>query len=340
MTGERVTSPKGTEEDRAFERTIRPREFGDFVGQRKVVDNLRTYIEASKRRGDPALDHVLFSGPPGVGKTTLAHIIARELDRNMVGTSGPALERAHDLAGILTKLGKGDILFVDEIHRMNKVVMECLYSAMEDFYIDIVLDQGPGARTVKLNLERFTLVGATTREGILTGPFRSRFLIRERLSPYPPEDLAQIIRRSAAILGSTMTDEAVDRLASRSRGTPRVANRLLRRLGDVALVKGTGVITPEIAEQGLAMLGIDKWGLEELDRRMLSVLFRNGGGPVGLKTISVAVDEEEDTLETVYEPYLIREGFIHKTPKGRMATEKAFKIYGGSEGMLDGLFEE
>ncbi len=338
MAQDRITSPAGSEEDRIFEKNIRPRDFSDFVGQRKVVENLRTYIEACRMRGDPALDHVLFSGPPGVGKTTLAHIIARELDREMMSTSGPVMEKAHDLAGILTKLGKGDILFVDEIHRMNKVVMEYLYSAMEDFYIDIVLDQGPGARTVKLNLERFTLIGATTREGVLTGPFRSRFLIRERLSPYPPEDLASIIRRSASIIRIEITDEAVKTLSARSRGTPRVANRMLRRIADVALVKGTGLVTPEIAEQGLEMLGVDRWGLEDLDRSILSILFESGGGPVGLKTIAVAVDEEEDTLETVYEPYLIREGFLQKTPKGRIATEKAYKTYGGGRSVPGGLF--
>jgi Holliday junction DNA helicase RuvB len=323
-----ITSPSESPEDRAFEQNLRPSRFSEFVGQARVKENLSTYIAASKSRGDPALDHILFSGPPGVGKTTLAHIISRELERDLRATSGPVLDKAHDLAGILTKLGPGEILFVDEIHRMNKVVMEYLYSAMEDFHIDIVLDQGPGARSIKLNLERFTLVGATTREGILTGPFRDRFQIRERLGPYPPDDLRQIVLRSARIIGADITGEAADMIASRARGTPRVANRLLRRIRDVAEVKGTGRITTDMAEQGLGMLGIDSQGLEDLDRRFLQVLFRSGGRPVGLRTIAVAVDEEEDTLETVYEPYLIQMGFVQKTSRGRLATEKALRTYG------------
>jgi Holliday junction DNA helicase RuvB len=333
-----MVSGAGSVEDAAFERSIRPVDFNDFVGQARVVDNLRTYIEACRRRGDTALDHVLFSGPPGVGKTTLAHIMARELDTDLLTTSGPVLEKAHDLAGILTKLGPGEILFVDEIHRMNKVVMEYLYSAMEDFFIDIIIDQGPGARTVKLNLERFTLVGATTREGILTGPFRSRFLIRERLVPYPPDEIARIIERSAAIIGVKVTHEAVAMLAERSRGTPRVANRFLRRVRDVADVKGDGTVTREIAEQGLAMLGVDSNGLEGLDRSILRILFQAGGRPVGLRTIAVAVDEEEDTIETVYEPYLIREGYLLKTPQGRVASDRALREYGG-ETPREGLFQ-
>lgn len=320
------------EEEARFEQQIRPECFGDFVGQERVVQNLKTYISAARMRGEKVLDHVLFSGPPGVGKTTLCRIVAREMGGSLFTTSGPVLERAADLAGILTKMGEGDFLFVDEIHRMNKTVMEYLYSAMEDFFIDIVLDQGPAARSVKLHLRPFTLVGATTREGILTAPFRERFQIRERLDPYPAADLARILERSARIIAVQLQAKAGELIAERARGTPRIANRFLRRVRDLAQVRGFAAVTPEIASEGLAMLGVDSLGLEEMDRRILRLLLANRGRPVGLKTVAVAVDEEEDTIESVYEPHLIRMGFLLKTPQGRIATEKAVQALAASEG--------
>ncbi len=303
-----------------YETALRPRTLAEFVGQRQVIDNLGVFVAAARQRGEP-LDHILFSGMPGLGKTTLANLIAHEMEVGMHATSGPALERAGDLVSLLTNLGRGDVLFIDEIHRMPKAVEEYLYSAMEDWHIDIVLDQGPAARSVRVSLQRFTLVGATTREGLLSAPFRARFGVLERLDPYPVPDLLTIVRRSAGLLGTPIVDDAATLIASRSRGTPRVANRILRRLRDVAQVKGNGKIDVAIAEQGLRMLGIDGHGLTELDRRILRCL-AGSSTPVGLKTVAVAVGEEEDTIEDTYEPHLIREGLVQKTPRGRVVTEK------------------
>jgi Holliday junction DNA helicase RuvB len=280
------------------------------------------YITAARKRQE-ALDHILFSGMPGLGKTTLANLIATELGSTMHATSGPALERAGDLVGLLTNLEPSDVLFIDEIHRLPAPVEEFLYSAMEDFHVDIQIDQGPAARSVRVNLKHFTLVGATTREGLLSSPFRARFGVLERLDPYPVEDILQIAQRSAKLLSLESEAGALDLVSRRSRGTPRVANRILRRLRDVAQVKGRGQLTRQLAEEGLRMLGIDDKGLTELDRRILRVIAEQGGGPIGLKTIAVAVGEEEDTIEDAYEPHLIREGLLAKTPRGRKLTEKA-----------------
>lgn len=320
----RFFDPGAHTEEAGFEATLRPKSFEEFVGQRQTVENLRIYVTAAKQRGEP-LDHILFSGLPGLGKTTLATIISREIGASFKATSGPVLEKAGDLAGILTNLEEGDILFIDEIHRLPRIVEEYLYSAMEDFTINIVLDQGPSARSLKIDLPRFTLVGATTREGLLTAPFRARFGVLEKLVYYPPEDLARIIKRSARIMDVPITPEAADLLADRSRGTPRIANRFLRRIRDVAQVKGDGNVTVEIAKQGLKMLGIDDAGLEAIDRRILKAIITHGGGPVGLKTISVAVGEEDGTIEEVYEPYLIQQGFLKKTMRGRVASDRAYK---------------
>ncbi|MBE7491012.1 MAG: Holliday junction branch migration DNA helicase RuvB [Planctomycetes bacterium] len=308
-------------QDAEFETALRPRSLAEFIGQPKVVENLGVFIAAARKRNEP-LDHILFSGMPGLGKTTLANLIARELGSGMHATSGPALERAGDLVSLLTNLGRGDVLFIDEIHRMPKVVEEYLYSAMEDWHIDIVLDQGPAARSVRVNLQQFTLIGATTREGLLSGPFRARFGVLERLDPYPVDELRRIVERSARLLQTAVEPAAVELVASRSRGTPRIANRILRRVRDVAQVKGDGKVTRAICETGLRMLGIDEHGLTELDRRILRCLKDQGGGPVGLKTVAVAVGEEEDTIEDSYEPHLIREGLIQKTPRGRKLTDK------------------
>lgn len=309
-------------QERDFELSLRPRRLAEFIGQRPVVENLSVYISAARKREEP-LDHILFSGMPGLGKTTLANLIATELGANMHASSGPALERAGDLVGLLTNLEQGDVLFIDEIHRLPAPVEEFLYSAMEDFHVDIQIDQGPAARSVRVNLKHFTLVGATTREGLLSAPFRARFGVFERLDPYPAEDILQIVTRSARLLDLPMDAEAAALIAARSRGTPRVANRILRRLRDVAQVRGKGRLTLELAEQGLRMLGIDAIGLTELDRRILRVIAEQGGGPIGLKTIAVAVGEEEVTIEDAYEPHLIREGLLQKTPRGRKLTDKA-----------------
>jgi Holliday junction DNA helicase RuvB len=314
--------------DEVLDKTLRPQAFDEFVGQEATKRNLLVYIQAARTRGEP-LDHVLLSGPPGLGKTTLAGIIAREMGAGLRATSGPALERPGDLVGLLTGLERGDVLFIDEIHRIGPVVEEYLYSAMDDFKIDVVIDKGPGARAIKIDVKPFTLVAATTREGLLTGPFRSRFGIPEKLAFYEPGDLVKILSRSAGILGARLENEGAQELATRARGTPRVANRFLKRVRDVAEVEGQGVIDAAIAKKGLAMLGVDERGLDRMDRQILDALLKHGGGPVGLKTIAVTVGEEEDTIEEVFEPFLIQEGYINRTPKGRVATEKSFKLIQG-----------
>ena len=315
-------------EDREFEATLRPRRFEEFIGQRSLLENLQVFVQAARQRQEP-LDHVLLSGPPGLGKTTLAHIIAEEMGVALRATSGPVLERAGDLAGILTNLEEGDVLFIDEIHRLPTTVEEYLYAAMEDFVLDIVIDSGPSARSIQLRLPRFTLVGATTRMGLLTAPLRSRFGIVHRLDYYSAEDLFHIVMRSAKILGVPIEPEGAAEIARRSRGTPRIANRLLRRTRDFAEVKGDGVITKTIAQMALAALEVDEYGLDEMDKRiLLTIIEKFHGGPVGLNTIAVAVGEDPGTLEEVYEPFLIQQGFLHRTPRGREATPLAFRHFG------------
>ncbi len=326
--GEDILSREGLVEDRTLDQTLRPRRFEDFVGQERIKENLCIYIEAARQRNE-ALDHILFSGPPGLGKTTLACIVAHELGATLRATSGPVIEKAGDLAGLLTKLQEGDVLFIDEIHRVSATVEEYLYSAMEDYVIDIVLDQGPSARSVRIPLPRFTLIGSTTREGLLTSPFRSRFGVIERLDFYPWRDLLRIAENSADALGIQLDGEGGEVIARRARGTPRLVNRYLRRLRDMAQVLGDGVITPKVARDGLDRLGVDACGLGHMDRRILEAVLRTGGAPVGLKTIAVTVGEDENTIEEVYEPYLIQMGYIEKTPRGRIATDAAVRDYGG-----------
>ena len=328
MTDPHITTPAPQEEDLVADQTLRPTTFSEFVGQSDVVENLKLYIEASRKRGE-ALDHVLLFGPPGLGKTTLAHIISKELDVNLKQTSGPVLERAADLAGLLTNLRGRDVLFIDEVHRINNVVEEYLYSAMEDYGIDIIIDKGPSARSVRLNLEPFTLIGATTRLGSLTSPMRDRFGVVLRVDFYEVEDLVQIILRSAKILTVKIDKEGASELASRSRGTPRVANRILRRTRDYAEVKENGEITKKVAMKSLEKLGIDGHGLDDMDRAILSALVEKfSGGPVGINSLSVAIGEDSQTIEDVYEPFLIKKGFIQRTARGRVAEERAFKYLG------------
>ena len=311
-------------EDQAIEAALRPSAFDEFVGQEKVVENLKIFIEAATQR-EEALDHVLLYGPPGLGKTTLANIVARELKVDINTTSGPVMDKAGDLAGILTNLQQKDVLFIDEIHRLNNVVEEYLYSAMEDYKLDIMIDRGANARSVQISLPRFTLVGATTRAGLLTAPMRARFGVVLRLDYYRAEDLFQIIKRSAGLLQVHIDDTGAMEIARRSRGTPRVANRLLRRTRDFAQVKADGDITKTVADQALKMLEVDELGLDDMDKRIIrTIIEKYNGGPVGLNTIAVAVGEESDTIEEIYEPFLIQEGFIKRTPRGRVATAFAY----------------
>ena len=314
--------------DAALELTLRPSLFSQFTGQLKVKERLEIAVEAAKKR-EEALDHILLSGPPGLGKTTLAHILAKAMGSNLKSTSGPALEKASDLVGLLSNLEKGDVLFIDEIHRLQKIIEEYLYQAMEDFKLDIIIDQGPNARSVSLPLHRFTLIGATTRSGLLSAPLLTRFPIRERLDYYQADQLQQIVTRSARILEVETEEQGAREIARRSRGTPRIANNLLRRVRDYAQVRHTGVITHEVADKALAMLEIDENGLDEMDKRILeTVIVKFGGGPVGISSMAVAVGEEPDTLEEVYEPYLIMEGYLKRTPQGRVATELSYKKLG------------
>ena len=322
-----IINPETDVFEEEFELTLRPLRFDDFTGQEKVLANLSIFVEAAVQRNE-ALDHVLLYGPPGLGKTTLASILANELNVNIKYTSGPVLEKAGDLAGILTNLNEKDVLFIDEIHRLNKVVEEYLYSAMEDYKLDIIIDKGPNARNIQLQLEPFTLIGATTRAGLLTAPMRSRFGVVSRLDYYKPEELLKIVKRSAKILEVKIDDEGAFEIARRSRGTPRIANRLLRRTRDYAQVKADGIITLEIAQKSLNLLEVDEKGLDEMDKRIiLTIIEKYDGGPVGISTIAVAVSEERDTIEEVYEPFLIQSGFIKRTPRGRVVTPSAYKHF-------------
>jgi holliday junction DNA helicase RuvB len=324
----RLTSPDLQVDEAELEKTLRPAIWDDFVGQGKVVENLKVFLQAARGRGE-ALDHCLFYGPPGLGKTTLAHIIAHEMGVEIKVTSGPVLERPGDLAGLLTNLGPRDILFIDEIHRLNNVVEEYLYPAMEDFTLDIMIDKGVSARSIQITLPHFTLVGATTRAGLLTAPLRARFGVTARLDYYTADDLYRIIHRSAQLLGVEMDEQGAREVARRSRGTPRIANRLVRRLRDFAQVLGKGRIDLAIAQHGLERLEIDPHGLDDMDIRILRTIQEKfNGGPVGLSTVAVAVGEEAETIEEIYEPFLIQEGFIERTPRGRKTTPLARKLLG------------
>jgi Holliday junction DNA helicase RuvB len=338
------TSPERLDTEVEFDRALRPLKFGDFFGQEKITKNLKVFISAAQQRGE-TLDHVLLTGPPGLGKTTLAHIIAAEMGVRIKITSGPVLDKPGDLAGLLTNLEEGDVLFIDEIHRLNPVVEEYLYSAMEDYRLDIMIDSGPNARTVQLTLPKYTLIGATTRAGLLTAPLRARFGISNRLDYYTPDILERILSRSSAILSIDTEPEGLQEIARRSRGTPRIANRLLRRCRDFAqpdkkMPSHRGAVSREVAEYALRELEVDSHGLDEMDKRIvLTIIQKYGGGPVGVNTLAVAVGEEPGTIEEVYEPYLILEGFIKRTPRGREATELSYKHFdltrrGGKEPTL------
>jgi len=325
---ERMVSEVLTKPDAALEMTLRPSLFSEFTGQAKVKERLEITVAAAKQRNEE-IDHILLNGPPGLGKTTLANIIAKAMGANLKSTSGPTIEKAGDLAGLLTNLEEGDVLFIDEIHRLQKTIEEYLYPAMEDFKLDIIIDQGPNARSVRLNLPRFTLIGATTRSGLLTAPLLTRFPVRERLDYYQAEQLQQIVLRSARLLNIEIEEGGAREIARRSRGTPRIANNLLRRVRDYAQVRGDGRITVALADKSLAILEIDENGLDEMDKRILeAIILKFSGGPVGVSSLAVAVGEEPDTLEEVYEPYLIMEGYLKRTPQGRVATELSYKKLG------------
>ncbi len=325
---DRDIGPGSAEEDNGLELGLRPKGFEEFVGQHKIKSNLKVFIEAAVKRDEP-LDHVLFYGPPGLGKTTLAHITASELGVNIKPTSGPVLERPGDLAAILTNLNDKDILFIDEIHRLPRIVEEVLYPAMEDFKLDLVIGQGPNARILKIDLPRFTLIGATTRTGMLTSPLRDRFGVISRLEYYPPGDLKHIVLRSAALMGTEISDDAAGEIAGRSRGTPRIVNRLLRRVRDFAEVKGDGTIDLKLASESLEALEVDGLGLDDMDRKVLYTLIEKfGGRPVGVETLSASLREDKETIEDVYEPYLLRVGMIERTPRGRLATRAAYEHLG------------
>jgi Holliday junction DNA helicase RuvB len=325
---ERTISDVLTKPDAALEMTLRPSIFSDFTGQPRVKERLEITVAAARQRSE-AIDHILLSGPPGLGKTTLANIIAKAMGANLKSTSGPTIEKAGDLAGLLTNLEEGDVLFIDEIHRLQKTIEEYLYPAMEDFKLDIIIDQGPNARSVRLNLPRFTLIGATTRSGLLTAPLLTRFPVRERLDYYHAEDLEKIVVRSARLLNIDIDQQGAREVARRSRGTPRIANNLLRRVRDYAQVRGDGRISAATADKALAMLEIDQNGLDEMDKRILeAVIVKFGGGPVGVNSLAVAVGEEPDTIEEVYEPYLIMEGYLKRTSQGRVATELSYQKLG------------
>jgi holliday junction DNA helicase RuvB len=328
VTDDRLISPARAAEDAQYEAGLRPRVLDEYIGQDRVRENLQVAIAAARQRQEP-LDHVLLHGPPGLGKTTLAYVIANELGVAVRATSGPAIEKPGDLVGIVTNLSAGEVLFIDEIHRMSPAVEEILYPALEDYEVDIVIGQGPSARTVKMRLERFTLIGATTRTGLLTSPLRSRFGIVHRLEFYTPADLEVIVRRSAKILNVPIEDAAAAEIARRARGTPRIANRLLRRVRDYAQVRANGTITIAVAHAGLKLLEVDEHGFDEIDRKLLhTIIDKFGGGPVGLNTIAAAISEEKDAIEDIYEPFLIQIGFLDRTPRGRVATPLAYGHFG------------
>ena len=334
-----MTNPHITQDEEG-DAALRPSSFHDFTGQQKIVENLKIFIAAAKKRGE-ALDHVLLTGPPGLGKTTLSFIIAQEMGSEIKTTSGPVLEKPGDLAGLLTNLEQGDILFIDEIHRLSAIVEEYLYSAMEDYRLDIMIDSGPSARSIQLTLPKFTLVGATTRAGLLTAPLRSRFGVINRLDYYSPEDLFKVVQRSAGLMNVPIDDDGAMEIARRSRGTPRIANRILRRTRDFAEIKGTGTITKAIAEMALNALEVDEFGLDEMDKRILmAIMEKFSGGPVGLNTLAVAVGEESGTLEEVYEPFLIQQGFLQRTPRGREATDLCYRHFGFMKQSSRSLFSE